>query len=135
MQPETKPVKRPLKIAFRATMLLLAGLLVAALTAAALAPPGTALGKLALTPWDKASHFAAFLGLTLLLGVLSPRNRLVRLGLLLALFGLCLEFAQGAFGRTVSAIDFGANLLGIAAGAVPLALLRPDRRRTPRARV
>ena len=105
------------------------------MTAAALSPPDTLLGKLALTPWDKASHFFAFLGLTLMLAALSPRNRLIRLSGLLALFGLCIEFTQGAFGRTVSPIDFAANLLGIAAGAIPLALLRPDRRKSPRAKV
>ncbi|MBI1399419.1 hypothetical protein [Hyphomonas sp.] len=121
-----------MKFIFQALALLFAGFLVAGFTAAALAPPDTMFGRFALTPWDKLSHFLAFLCLAVVIGLTAPRNWLYRVCLALAVYGLALEYLQTGSGRTASLVDAGANLLGILAGAVPLRLLRPERRRSKR---
>lgn len=123
-----------MKFIFRALALALAGFLVAGFTAAALAPPDTLFGGLALTPWDKLSHFLAFLCLTMVIGLTAPRTWFYRVCLALAVYGLALEYLQTGSGRTASLVDAAANLLGILAGAIPTRLLRPERRRTRRYR-
>jgi hypothetical protein len=58
----------------------------------AVAPPSHALR---LTPWDKATHFIAFYGLTGLAVAAFPKRRLGVIAALLSAFGALIELVQG----------------------------------------
>jgi VanZ family protein len=97
-------------------------LVLAALLAISLAPPGTPLGQVALWPGDKVSHIAAFYGLTALSMAVFPRLHLVLLCLALSLLGAGIEYGQGLVGREVSLQDMIANFIGMLIALLPVAM-------------
>lgn len=97
-------------------------LVLLALLAVSLAPPGTPLGQIALSPDDKVSHIAAFYGLTALSMAVFPRVHLVILCLVLGLLGAGIEYGQGVVGREVSLKDMVANLIGMLISLLPVAV-------------
>lgn len=95
--------------------------------------------ELALVPWDKAAHFLAFYGLTLLLYLSFPRARRLDLTLYAAFAGSLVEALQGAAGRDAGLGDVLANAAGAFAALTPMYVERlrtlsrggaaPERRR------
>jgi VanZ family protein len=69
---------------------------------------------------DKVEHMAAYALLALWFSGIYPRSRYPLIGILLFLFGLFIEWAQGAMnlGRQADVYDIVANTLGIALGLV-----------------
>jgi VanZ family protein len=97
-------------------------LVLLALLAVSLAPPGSPLGQVALWPGDKASHIAAFYALTALSMAVFPRAHILILCLGLGLLGAGIEYGQGFVGREVSAPDMIANLIGMLIALLPVAV-------------
>ncbi len=98
----------------RAGYLVAAALYMAAIFALS-SLPGSAAGIP--HPWDKLAHFLEYAGLGYLLGRGSGRPGLSLL--FAALYGASDEFHQGFVpGREASALDWAADLVGAAAGAL-----------------
>lgn len=97
-------------------------LVLLALLAVSLAPPGSPLGQVALWPGDKASHIAAFYALTALSMAVFPRAHLLILCLALGLLGAGIEYGQGFVGREVSVRDMIANFIGMLIALLPVAM-------------
>ena len=68
--------------------------------------------------WDKVDHIASFAALAVLARSGWPDQRRWVAGLALFIYGVALEFLQGAdfVGRTTSVSDIAANVVGIALG-------------------
>lgn len=86
-----------------------------------------------LVPWDKAAHFMAFYGLTLLLFTAFPRRRRLDLTVLAIFMGAATEVAQILAGRDGEIGDLCADALGALAVLAPvwlehLRFPRKDRR-------
>lgn len=79
---------------------------------------------------DKVQHFLAFLALTLLARLSWPRLHGIWIVAMLAAYGIAIEYVQAMpfVGRTSSIADVVADLVGIAAGFVGLAILRFSRK-------
>lgn len=77
-----------------------------------------------LIPWDKAGHFLSFYVLTLLFCLALPRTPRLTIAILLLTAGGAIEVVQGFVGRDADWKDGFANMLGIAAALVPMALDR-----------
>lgn len=73
----------------------------------------------ALIPWDKAAHFVAFYGATVLLFLAFPKRRRVDLTFMAAAAGAAIELAQALSGRDAAVGDMLANALGACAVLVP----------------
>lgn len=89
-----------------------------------------------ITP-DKAAHFTAFYGLTLLMITAFPKRRAFDLGCLAVLLGVAIEIAQFLTGRDAELGDVIADSLGVIAVLTPMYLqnirdprVAVDRRRT-----
>jgi len=74
----------------------------------------------ALVPWDKAAHFMAFYGLTLLLFTAFPRRRRLDLTVLAIFAGASTEVAQILAGRDGEIGDLCADALGALAVLAPV---------------
>ena len=74
----------------------------------------------ALVPWDKAAHFIAFYGLTLLLFTAFPRRRRLDLAVLAIFAGAATEVAQILAGRDGEIGDLCADALGALAVLAPV---------------
>ncbi|MDP2011806.1 MAG: VanZ family protein [Phenylobacterium sp.] len=74
----------------------------------------------AFVPWDKAAHFMAFYGLTLLLFTAFPRRRRLDLTVLAILAGAATEVAQILAGRDGEFGDLCADALGALAVLAPV---------------
>ena len=74
----------------------------------------------ALVPWDKAAHFMAFYGLTLLLFTAFPRRRRLDLTVLAIFMGAATEVAQILAGRDGEIGDLCADALGALAVLAPV---------------
>lgn len=112
------------------------GLLVLAFLICAIGMVGPFQGvEHALIPWDKAAHFMAFYGLTLLLFTAFPKRRRLDLALLAIFAGAAIEVTQILTGRDGELGDLCADALGALAVLAPVWLehLRVPRveRRTP----
>lgn len=70
-------------------------------------------------PWDKAAHFLAFYGITVLFYLSFPRRRRMELALIAALLGCGIEIVQQLTGRDASAADMLANASGAFAVYLP----------------
>lgn len=70
-------------------------------------------------PWDKAAHFIAFYGITVLLYLSFPRRRRMELALIAALLGCGIEIVQRLTGRDASVGDMLANTSGAFAVYLP----------------
>lgn len=85
----------------------------------------------ALVPWDKAAHFIAFYGATLLLFSAFPGRRRLDLVALAVLAGAAIELAQQLAGRDAGVGDIVADAAGALAVWAPVRLERlrhPPRR-------
>lgn len=94
----------------------------------------------ALVPWDKAAHFVAFYGLTLLLFTAFPRRRRLDLTVLAIFGGAATEVAQILAGRDGEIGDLCADALGALAVLAPvwlehLRFPRPERRAADQGKV
>jgi len=89
----------------------------------ALAPSGSDFGMFAKID-DKVGHFIAFFLLCLFAYVAFPRLSLAWIFAILLIMGAAIEFGQTFTGRETSLEDFAANVLGLMAGALPLAAYR-----------
>ncbi|WP_310540853.1 VanZ family protein [Phenylobacterium sp.] len=94
----------------------------------------------ALVPWDKAAHFMAFYGLTLLLFTAFPRRRRLDLTVLAIFAGAATEVAQILAGRDAELGDLCADALGALAVLAPvwlehLRFPRTERRATDLAKL
>ena len=87
----------------------------------AVAPPSHALQ---LTPWDKASHFIAFYGLTGLAVAAFPKARLGVIAVLLSAFGAVIEVVQGLpmVHRDRDFWDWVADSIAIGSALAPMLL-------------
>lgn len=74
----------------------------------------------AFVPWDKAAHFMAFYGLTLLLFTAFPRRRRLDLTVLAIFAGAATEVAQILAGRDGELGDLCADALGALAVLAPV---------------
>jgi VanZ family protein len=81
-------------------------------------------GKSSPVPWDKANHFIAFYGLTLIAIAAFPSEKLRYVSLRMACLGFATEAVQPLVGRETSLADGMANTLGILAVTIPIALSR-----------
>ena len=74
-----------------------------------------------LLPWDKAEHFAAFYGLTVLGLLAFPRQSAWRVATALAIVGALIEVVQGlpAIHRDSDLRDWIADMVGIAFALAP----------------
>jgi VanZ family protein len=88
----------------------------------------------AFVPWDKAAHFIAFYGLTILMFAAFPRRRRLDLTMIAVLAGCGIELAQQLTGRDAELGDVAADALGAFAVMAPLWMerLRGDSRRERR---
>jgi VanZ family protein len=84
----------------------------------------------ALVPWDKAAHFIAFYGLTLLLFSAFPDRRRLDLAVLATFAGAAVEVLQLIDGRDAELGDVIADAAGAFAVLAPIYL---ERLREPRA--
>ncbi len=73
-------------------------------------------------PWDKAAHFMAFYGLTLLLFSAFPNRRRFELALLATLIGSGVEVVQLLTGRDAELGDLMADTAGAFAVFIPIYL-------------
>jgi VanZ family protein len=89
----------------------------------------------ALVPWDKAAHFIAFYGLTLLLFSAFPDRRRLDLVVLATFAGTAIEVLQLLDGRDAELGDVLADAAGAFAVLVPIYLERLRRPRAERRRV
>jgi VanZ family protein len=85
-------------------------------------------------PWDKAAHFVAFYGVTLLLFSAFPKRRRFDLVMLATFSGAAIEVLQLLDGRDAELGDLAADAVGAFAVLTPIYLERlgkprPDRRR------
>jgi hypothetical protein len=87
----------------------------------AVAPPSHALQ---LTPWDKATHFIAFYGLTGLAVAAFPRRHLGVIAALLSVFGALIEAVQGLpmVHRDRDFWDWVADSIAIGSALAPMVL-------------
>lgn len=76
----------------------------------------------ALVPWDKAAHFMAFYGLTILLFSAFPTRRRLDLAVLAIFAGAAIEVAQTLTGRDGEIGDLCADALGALAVLAPVRL-------------
>ena len=76
----------------------------------------------ALIPWDKAAHFVAFYGVTLLMFSAFPGRRRIDLFFLAVLAGSGIEIAQAMTGRDAELGDVLADALGAMAVLAPVYL-------------
>jgi hypothetical protein len=78
-----------------------------------------------LVPWDKAEHFIAFYTLTALALAAFPRHSLLRIAVLLSIFGAVIELVQALpfIHRDCDFWDWSADTIAIAATLAPLALV------------
>jgi VanZ family protein len=83
-----------------------------------------------LVPWDKAAHFMAFYGLTILMFTAFPTRRRLDLVALAAFVGAAIEVAQTLTGRDGEIGDLCADTLGALAVWAPVWL---EHLRSPRA--
>jgi VanZ family protein len=83
----------------------------------------------AFVPWDKAAHFMAFYGLTLLLFSAFPDRRRLDLAMLATFAGAAIEIMQLIEGRDAELGDILADAAGAFAVLAPLYL---DQARRPR---
>jgi VanZ family protein len=83
----------------------------------------------AFVPWDKAAHFMAFYGLTLLLFQAFPERRRLDLAMLATFAGAAIEVMQLIEGRDAELGDIVADAAGAFAVLAPLYL---DQLRRPR---
>jgi len=83
----------------------------------------------AFVPWDKAAHFMAFYGLTLLLFSAFPDRRRLDLAMLATFAGAAIEIMQLIEGRDAELGDIIADAAGAFAVLAPLYL---DQMRRPR---
>ena len=74
----------------------------------------------ALVPWDKAAHFMAFYGLTILLFSAFPTRRRLDLAVLAIFAGAAIEVAQTLTGRDGEIGDLCADALGALAVLAPV---------------
>jgi VanZ family protein len=88
----------------------------------------------ALVPWDKAAHFIAFYGLTILMFAAFPGRRRLDLTMIAVLAGCGIELAQQLTGRDAELGDIAADALGAFAVMAPIWMerLRVDSRRERR---
>ena len=86
----------------------------------------------ALVPWDKAAHFIAFYGLTLLLFSAFPERRRLDLAMLATFAGAAIEMLQLIEGRDAELGDILADAAGALAVLAPLYLDQARRPRTER---
>ena len=96
------------------------GLLLLAFVVCAGGMVGPAGIEQALVPWDKAAHFMAFYGLTLLLFTAFPRRRRLDLTILAIFAGAGTEVAQILAGRDGEIGDLCADALGALAVLAPV---------------
>lgn len=75
-----------------------------------------------MVPWDKAAHFMAFYGLTLLLFAAFPNRRRFELTLLAAFIGSAVEIVQLLTGRDAELGDLLADTCGAFAVFAPVYL-------------
>ena len=107
------------------------GLLLAAFLVCAIGMVGPFQGvEHALIPWDKAAHFIAFYGLTILLFTAFPTRRRLDLVVLAIFAGAAIEVAQTLTGRDGEIGDLCADALGAMAVLAPVWL---EHLRFPRA--
>ncbi len=107
------------------------GLLLAAFLVCAIGMVGPFQGvEHALIPWDKAAHFIAFYGLTILLFTAFPTRRRLDLVVLAIFAGAAIEVAQTLTGRDGEIGDLCADTLGALAVLAPVWL---EHLRFPRA--
>ena len=87
--------------------------------------PGHALPP-SLLGFDKAQHVFAFFALGVIARIAWPRTLYLLPAIGLALYGAGIEFAQAewASGRTASAADFAADILGLVAAWLLITLVR-----------
>jgi VanZ family protein len=105
-------------------------LLVAAGLTCAIGMVGTFQGvERVFVPWDKAAHFMAFYGLTLLLFSAFPERRRLDLAMLATFAGAAIEIMQLIEGRDAELGDIAADAAGAFAVLAPLYL---DQMRRPR---
>ena len=78
----------------------------------------------AFVPWDKAAHFIAFYGLTLLMFAAFPTRRRFDLTMIAVFAGCAVELAQRAVGRDAQLSDIAADAAGAFAVMAPLWLER-----------
>ena len=88
---------------------------------AVVAPQGI---EQAFVPWDKAAHFIAFYGLTLLMFAAFPDRRRFDLTFIAVLMGAGVELAQQGVGRDAELSDIAADAAGAFAVMAPLWLER-----------
>jgi VanZ family protein len=121
----------PLRIGARAALLAAA---CACVWGAVFAPQGI---EHAFVPWDKAAHFIAIYGLTILLFAAFPNRRRLDLMLLAIFGGAAVELAQLMVGRDAELGDTLADAAGALAVMAPIWLerLRAPPRRERRRRV
>ncbi|HEY3695505.1 VanZ family protein [Phenylobacterium sp.] len=88
----------------------------------------------AFVPWDKAAHFIAFYGLTILMFAAFPKRRRLDLTTIAVLAGCGIELAQRLTGRDAELGDVAADALGALAVMAPVWVgrLRSDSRRERR---
>ncbi len=97
------------------------GLLLSAFLVCAIGMVGPFQGvERALVPWDKAAHFMAFYGLTLLLFTAFPSRRRLDLAVLAIFAGAAIEVAQVLTGRDGEIGDLCADALGALAVLAPV---------------
>lgn len=82
---------------------------------------------------DTAAHAIAFYGLTIITFVIAPKRRRTDLAIMLLSFGVAVELAQAATGRSASVIDLLADTAGVTAALLPgiIERLRRDVRLYP----
>jgi VanZ family protein len=119
-------MNRSTRIVWAARWLLLAASLVCAI---GMLGPYRGLER-AFVPWDKAAHFMAFYGLTLLMFVGFPGRRRLDLVVLATCAGAAAEVLQSLVGRDGEVGDLVADALGAVAVYAPIYL---ERLRQPRA--
>jgi VanZ family protein len=111
------------------------GLLVAAGLTCAIGMVGPFQGiERAFVPWDKAAHFIAFYGLTLLLFSAFPDRRRLDLAVLATFAGAAIEILQLIEGRDAELGDILADAAGAFAVLAPLYLEQMRRPRVERRR-
>ncbi|CAN5532943.1 hypothetical protein BH10PSE5_BH10PSE5_03850 [soil metagenome] len=97
------------------------GLLVLAFVVCAVGMVGPFQGvEHALIPWDKAAHFMAFYGLTILMFTAFPTRRRLDLAALAIFAGAAIEVAQILTGRDGEIGDLCADALGALAVLAPV---------------
>lgn len=74
----------------------------------------------AVVPWDKAAHFLAFYGFTLMLYLSFPRRRRLDLTILSVFLGCAVEGMQALSGRDAGLGDMLANASGALAVLAPM---------------